>query len=184
MNKEKTIRPFQNEELRKGIIKKTKGELFKCFSCGTCTASCPVATISNFNPRKIINKILLGLDVSEDIWICVSCYTCNARCPNGIDIAKVMDALRIEAQKGKDAEKQPSVIFNKAFLDTVEKNGRLYELGMMMKFNISTHRPLKDIGLFPSIMRKGKMSLSADKVKNVSEVRDIFKKVREIEERE
>jgi len=182
--KQKNIKLFQNEKLRKEIIKKTKGEIFKCFSCGTCTASCPVATISNFNPRKIINKILLGLDVDEDIWTCVSCYTCNARCPNGIDIAKVMDVLRIEAQKNKRAEKQPGVIFNREFLSTVENNGRLYEIGMLAKYKIKSGTLFQDVEFGLPLMLKGKMGILPHKSKNAKAVKEIFKKVREIEERE
>ena len=90
---QKNIKLFRNEKLRKEVIKKTKGELLKCFNCGTCTASCPVSQLLDFNPRKILRKVALGLDVNEDIMPCVSCFTCNARCPNGIDIAKVMDAI-------------------------------------------------------------------------------------------
>jgi len=48
-------------------------------------------------PNQVIRKVQLGdesvLD-SKAIWFCVSCFTCTVRCPQGIDLAKVMEALR------------------------------------------------------------------------------------------
>ena len=39
------------------------GENIKlCFSCGTCTAGCPVAEVDGeFDPRKIIRQVILGM---------------------------------------------------------------------------------------------------------------------------
>jgi len=31
---------------------------------------------------------------SETIWICSACLQCSTRCPKGIEVAKVMEALR------------------------------------------------------------------------------------------
>ena len=76
------------------------GENIKaCFSCGTCTATCPVSQIdSDFNPRKIIRQVLLGLRdevlSSPVIWRCVQCYGCYAKCPQNVKFTEVMAALR------------------------------------------------------------------------------------------
>jgi len=49
-------------------------ELVKhCFTCGACTAVCPVNNVcSEFDPRKIIHMIILGLKKrvlsSKNIW--------------------------------------------------------------------------------------------------------------------
>jgi heterodisulfide reductase subunit C len=46
----------------------------------------------------VIRLVQLGLDGealdSKTIWVCASCLTCHARCPRGVDLAKVMEALR------------------------------------------------------------------------------------------
>ena len=34
---------------------------------------------------------------SKCVWLCASCQTCTARCPQNLDIAAIMDVLRIEA---------------------------------------------------------------------------------------
>jgi len=76
------------------------GENIKlCFACGTCTAGCPVSDIdSEFNPRKIIRQVLLGMRKevlsSEVIWRCVQCYSCTVKCPQNVRFREIMRALR------------------------------------------------------------------------------------------
>jgi len=70
-----------------------------CFSCGTCTATCPVSQIDEeFNPRKIIRQVLLGMRkevlASPVIWRCVQCYGCYAKCPQNVKFTEVCAALR------------------------------------------------------------------------------------------
>jgi heterodisulfide reductase subunit C len=71
----------------------------KCFACGTCTSGCPVFHVENqFNPRKIIRMILLGMREqvlsSKAIWFCIQCYTCTANCPQDVDFSDIMFALQ------------------------------------------------------------------------------------------
>jgi len=76
------------------------GENIKlCFACGLCTASCPVSDInSEYNPRKIIRMVLLGMRKevlsSGFIWLCTQCYTCQAHCPQNVNFSDVMKILR------------------------------------------------------------------------------------------
>ncbi|MBT3375892.1 MAG: 4Fe-4S dicluster domain-containing protein [Lentisphaerae bacterium] len=78
-----------------------------CFSCGTCTASCPVSNVDDeYNPRKIIRQVLLGMREevlsSPVIWRCVLCYACYATCPQNVKFRDVMQALREMAiEEGK-----------------------------------------------------------------------------------
>jgi heterodisulfide reductase subunit C2 len=80
-------------------INKLSGENVKlCMQCGTCTAACPMAEEMDFFPRKVMHLSQFGmLSLMNDIntyWKCASCHSCSVRCPRGIDIAKVMEALR------------------------------------------------------------------------------------------
>jgi len=73
--------------------------LKRCFACGLCTASCPVADIDpEYNPRKIIHMILLGMRkevLSSNLpWLCTQCYACQAHCPQNVKFSDVMKALR------------------------------------------------------------------------------------------
>jgi heterodisulfide reductase subunit C len=50
-------------------------------------------------PNQVIRLAQLGLEEdivqSKTVWLCVSCLTCTARCPKGVDLARVMEALRL-----------------------------------------------------------------------------------------
>lgn len=73
--------------------------LHLCYQCGTCSGSCPMFSAMDIMPRRIIHLAQLGLEEhvanSKTIWLCASCLTCSARCPRGVDVAKIMEALRL-----------------------------------------------------------------------------------------
>lgn len=78
-----------------------------CYQCGKCSAGCPMSFVMDLLPNQIIHSVQLGL--AEDItssrtpWLCASCLVCTVRCPKGIDIARVMEALRqITLRQSKD----------------------------------------------------------------------------------
>jgi len=78
--------------------------IMKCFTCGTCTASCPVAEVhSEYDPRKIIRMVMLGMREevlsSEILWMCSRCYTCHALCPQNVKFTDVISILRDMAIK-------------------------------------------------------------------------------------
>jgi len=87
------------------VAEQPGGENIKvCFSCGLCTAGCPVSEIDeNYNSRKIIHMVLLGMREqvlsSDFIWLCSLCYTCYAHCPQNVKFTDVMRALRTMAVK-------------------------------------------------------------------------------------
>ena len=87
------------------VAEQPGGENIKlCFSCGLCTAGCPISEIDeNYNPRKIIHMVLLGMRQqvlsSDIIWLCSLCYTCYAHCPQNVKFTDVMRALRTMAVK-------------------------------------------------------------------------------------
>jgi heterodisulfide reductase subunit C len=73
--------------------------LRRCFACGTCTAGCPVFQVeTDYNPRKIIRMILLGLRKellsSKVLWLCQRCSICSANCPQDVDFSNIMTVLR------------------------------------------------------------------------------------------
>lgn len=76
------------------------GEQIKvCYSCGTCTAGCPVTEVDpRYSPRKIIRMVLLGQRQAvlsdELLWYCETCYACSAYCPQNVKFGDVMRALR------------------------------------------------------------------------------------------
>lgn len=86
-------------------VEEISGEdLLACNQCGKCSAGCPVASVMDLLPSQAIRLAQLGMDEvleSRTIWICASCLTCVARCPKGVDLPRVMEALReISLRKG------------------------------------------------------------------------------------
>ncbi len=69
-----------------------------CFSCGTCTATCPLSTPEASFPRKMIHYVQLGLKDRlvgrPDVWLCESCGECSDTCPRDAKPSEFMIALR------------------------------------------------------------------------------------------
>ena len=71
--------------------------LLRCFACGVCTATCPVAEIEpEFSPSRIIRQILYGLKVpllsSPALWYCVRCSSCSFQCPQDVRFLDIIQA--------------------------------------------------------------------------------------------
>lgn len=68
-----------------------------CNQCGKCSAGCPLAFQMDLLPNQVIRLVQLGSpDVlqAQTIWTCAACLTCVARCPKGVDLPRIMEALR------------------------------------------------------------------------------------------
>ncbi len=96
-------------------INELSGENVKiCMQCGTCTAACPMSDEMDFFPRKVMHYSQFGMIQSmtdiNSYWKCASCHSCSVRCPRGIDIAKVMEALRLLVLRTNQNFIEPSQI--------------------------------------------------------------------------
>ncbi len=72
--------------------------LLACNQCGKCSAGCPVAFSMDILPNQVLRMAQLGIeDVldAQTIWTCAACLTCVSRCPKGIDLPRVMEAMRV-----------------------------------------------------------------------------------------
>jgi len=88
-----------NDQLRHKVREISGQNVQQCFQCGTCSGSCPMNEDVSLLPRQIMIMLQYGqaeaLDLANTPWVCASCHTCLVRCPRGIDIPKVMEALRL-----------------------------------------------------------------------------------------
>ncbi len=141
-----------------------------CYQCVKCSSGCPLATEMDYTPNQIMRAIQLGkADLvlnSKTIWVCASCETCTTRCPQNIDIAKIMDTLKVIAQRLDIPAKEPKVpIFCKVATKSMERHGRLYELGLTLGVNIKSGEPFNDAALGQKLLKKGKLKLLPSKGK-------------------
>ena len=158
-----------------------------CYQCGKCTGGCPVAGLMDLMPNQLVRLVQIGrlekAMASTAIWHCVSCQTCTTRCPQSVDCAGIMDVLRqMSAEQGKcTPELRRVLVFQKAFLDNVRRNGRLNEveligffktLAFLKDFNIPLL--MKDTLLAPQLMQRGKLHVFGEKVRDRAVVRRIF----------
>lgn len=69
-----------------------------CMQCATCTGMCPMAAEMELSPRQVMHLAQFGMQEKlgdiNTYWKCASCHACTVKCPRGIDIARVMEALR------------------------------------------------------------------------------------------
>jgi ferredoxin len=73
-------------------------EINACFSCGNCTAICPLADNDAMFPRRLIRLAQVGLGGelvgSKELWTCYGCGMCTDRCPQEADPAEFMTTAR------------------------------------------------------------------------------------------
>ena len=94
---------ISSQRLHSDFVKKVEEisgqSLLSCNQCGKCSAGCPMSFAMDSLPNQVIRLVQLGLEEdiagSKTVWICASCFTCTVRCPRGVDLAKVMEAVRL-----------------------------------------------------------------------------------------
>ncbi len=158
-----------------------------CYQCGKCSAGCPLASEMNPTPSRILRMLQLELPQHEEPilrsrtpWLCVGCETCLTRCPQEVDLPRAMDFLRGEAARRRIAHRDAKALiaFRDAFLHSIERWGRLFELGMIAEYKLRTGRLLQDLPLAPSMYLKGKVGLRPHGLRDSAPVARIFERVR------
>ncbi|MDP2920179.1 MAG: 4Fe-4S dicluster domain-containing protein [Dehalococcoidia bacterium] len=98
MRVELSSKKLQSEFVKK-VTELSGQKLNLCYQCGKCSAGCPMSDAMDILPNQVMRLVQLGLEEdiggSKAVWLCASCLTCTARCPKGIDLARVMEALRL-----------------------------------------------------------------------------------------
>jgi heterodisulfide reductase subunit C len=73
--------------------------IYQCMQCGMCAGACPMAPQLDVVPRRVMRMLQLGLEDRvkdcKTFWTCASCHSCSVNCPRGVDLARVMEALRL-----------------------------------------------------------------------------------------
>ncbi len=104
-----------------------KFDLSACLACGSCVSGCPTAAapgFENWNTRKVLQMLRMGLveEVvnSDYVWLCTCCGRCAQNCPAGIDIVPIMVHMR----HLREREKVPGSI-HKGCMNNIETGNNL-----------------------------------------------------------
>ena len=177
---------WENTGLLAEVERRSASPVSACFQCHKCSSGCPIGPDMDLLPSQVMRLVHLGREAdvlqSQSIWLCASCEACTTRCPMEIDIAAVMDALRIMAvQRKADIPDGHSKQFNRSFLGSVRNHGRVFEAGMMTAYKLRTGDLMSDVDKVPKMLKKGKLSLLPKRSGSVKEVREIFRRAEEEE---
>jgi Fe-S oxidoreductase len=138
---------------------------YLCYECKKCSTGCPVAEFADVHPAQIMRAVQLGDEArsvgSRFIWLCTGCETCTTRCPQGIDVASIMNELRIIARhEGRVRADMPFARSLDINYRSFRRWGRLYELELVLRDLLRRPKAAlgyRDLGM--KMMAKGKIRL-------------------------
>jgi heterodisulfide reductase subunit C len=93
------VRPADMDRQFRKQVAQMAGSVTACFTCGSCSAVCPETLFDEArDPRRFIRKVNLGLrdealaDEFKDM--CATHFRCLSRCPQGVQISRIMNAIK------------------------------------------------------------------------------------------
>ncbi len=164
-------------------VQKRSGEnVFLCYQCRKCASGCPLREMMDSSPTEFMRFVQLGMKdkamTDSTVWRCTSCQTCTTRCPQGIDIAHVIDTVKMMAQDERIKVDSKNVkAFNVIWMNMLKHMGRIYELGLVALLNMAMKQPLKGAELAVEMVKKGKLKFIPT-IKRSASMRRMFKRAK------
>ncbi len=94
-----------------------------CFSCGNCTATCPLVSNDATFPRRMIRYAQVGLRdqllSSKELWTCYACGECSETCPTQAEPSEFMAAARRYAIAGYDRTGLARTMYTRPLVGTL-----------------------------------------------------------------
>ena len=171
------------KDFSKDVKAESGQDVSRCYQCGNCTAGCPYTQFFDFPVSQIMRLIQANQKEtvlnSRAIWLCATCETCTTRCPCEVEVAHIMDTLRIMARREKRVSEKDVKTFYDSFLTSLKNHGRIFEVEILMRYNLSSGHLLADADLGPKVLTHGQLHLLPQRIKGRSEVARIFNKFAE-----
>ena len=189
---DEVVMTAEGEEFLEEVCSIPGGESVRwCIQCGMCSASCPNVAQMDNSPRRTIALIRAGRhhDVltSNTMWVCASCYLCTVRCPKEVKITELMHALeRLSTYYGLTTKRTTTATMYRAFIDSIKSNGRVHELGMMMKYYLTTvltgkTNPFSLVKMLPlalNLMLHRRMTIKPTRIKGAEQIKTIVERAK------
>ncbi len=98
-------------------------DMSACFSCGNCTAICPLSENDATFPRRMIRYAQVGMTdallSSKELWSCYHCGECSESCPTQADPGEFMAAARRYAIASYDVTGLARLMYLRPAMGTV-----------------------------------------------------------------
>lgn len=164
-------------------VEETSGQqVNRCYQCGNCSASCAYTCVYDYPVNQIMRLVQLGqrdlVLTSRSIWLCATCQACTTRCPNNLDVARIMETLRIMSKEQRKVSEAHIELFYDEFLRSVRAFGRVFETGLLPVYNVRARKLFTDLDLAPQVLKKGKLAFLPHLLQERSEVADIFARLK------
>lgn len=168
------------KRIKEDLVNYIEPNIYNCYQCGKCTASCPMVDAFEYKPNQIIRLVMLDkidkiLD-SNSIFLCLSCEICSSRCPQEVHIATIMNFIRNESWKIDEFKLKNIAMFYKIFLRITAHFGRSFEPGIIAGMNILTGKFFNDADAAVKILGKRKINMVPEFVKGRKQVAKVIKK--------
>ena len=96
---------MDNKKMSAEIIRRSGVNPRKCMKCGKCSGTCPAYDEMEYHPHQFVYMVESGdiepLLKSKSIYRCLTCFACVDRCPRGVEPAKLIEAVRLEAVRAQ-----------------------------------------------------------------------------------
>src|SRR5450830_393009 len=149
--------------IRHELITIVEPNIYYCYQCGKCTAGCPLSDVYEYQPNEVIRLIQLDKIASilnaNSVYLCASCEICSSRCPQEVDIAAVMNYLRIKSWHYKQFKLSSIANFYGIFLRIVKVFGRNFEPLLILSLNLLNKHFFNDFDIAVKILKKRKIRL-------------------------
>mgnify|MGYP001025452323 CR=1 FL=1 len=173
------ISPDERNQKFLSKLKARNVDVHACYQCGRCSSGCPIGDFFDLNVMEVVRLAAYGQEErlleSHTIWLCAGCETCATRCPNDIEIPVLMDVLReLTLRKGAKPAEPRIPAFHGSFLGSINRWGRVYEIGMIANYKVKSGDLTGDMKLGMDMFFKGKLKLLPHSIEGKAEIREIF----------
>ena len=168
------------DTIKQELLTIVEPNIYYCYQCGKCTAGCPLSDVYEYQPNEVIRLIQLNKIDSilnaNSVYLCASCEICSSRCPQEVNIAAVMNYLRIKSWQHKQFKLTSIANFYGIFLSIIKRFGRSFEPLLILSLNLINKRFFNDFDIALKIMKKRKIKLRPEFIQGRSEVSKIIEK--------